>query len=255
MNEAPRFAGRTLFVTGGGSGIGEATARRFAAEGANVVIADLDADGARRVAADLPGSLAVGVDVTDPVAVEASIAQAVAQFGRIDVVFNNAGIGGAYEPLHEATLDNWHAVNAVNADGMFHVLKFGLAALMRSGGGAIVNMASVAGLVATSRNFASYIFTKSGIVGITRAAAVDYAASGIRVNAVAPAMVLTPLIETTIAAAADPAADRERRGNLNPMPGFILPRDVAAAVAFLASDDARFITGICLPIDGGYVAR
>ena len=250
-----RFIGKTVFITGGGSGIGEATAIRFAGEGANVIVADLDAAAAERVARKLTNAMPLPLDVTDPFAVEAGIDEAVAAFGKLDVVFNNAGIGGAFEPIHEATLENWRRVNAVNADGMFYVLKFGIASLLASGGGAIVNTTSVAGLVATSRNFASYIFTKSGIVGLTRAAACDYAAQGIRVNAVAPGQVLTPLIEGVIAASSDPILERERRGNLNPIPGFILPADVAAAVAFLASDEARFITGVTLPIDGGYVAQ
>jgi NAD(P)-dependent dehydrogenase (short-subunit alcohol dehydrogenase family) len=250
-----RFTGKTVFITGGGSGIGEATAELFASEGANVVVADIVGDDASRVAATLTNSLALTLDVGDAKAVNEGIAHAERQFGKIDVIFNNAGIAGAFEPLHEGTLENWHRVTRVNGDGVFHVLKFGIAAMLRGGGGAIINTASVASLVATTPNLSSYIYTKAGIAGLTRAAACGYATRGIRVNAVAPGQVLTPLIEKAIAESNDPLAERARRENLNPMPGFIMPRDVATAVAFLASEDARWITGVVLPSDGGYVAR
>ena len=127
--------------------------------------------------------------------------------------------------------------------------------MLQTGGGSIVNTASVSSLVASGPNLAAYMYTKAGVASITRAAACDYATRGIRVNAVAPAQVLTPLVERVIADAVDPVAEREARANRNPMPGFIMPSDVAAAVAFLASDDARFITGVVLPVDGGDFAR
>ena len=255
VRRSMRFAGKTIFITGGGSGIGAAAAQRFAKEGGLCTIVDVDGNAARGVAAELPDALPLEADVSNADAVENAISTTVDRFGRIDVIFNNAGVPGDFEPLHESSLANWRRVLSVNGDGVFHVLKYGIASMLRTGGGSIVNTASVSGLVASGPNLAAYMYTKAGVASITRAAACDYATRGIRVNAVAPAQVLTPLIERVIANAVDPAADREARANRNPIPGFIMPGDVAAAVAFLASADARFITGVVLPVDGGYLAR
>ncbi|MBO4208886.1 SDR family NAD(P)-dependent oxidoreductase [Micromonospora echinofusca] len=249
-----RFQDRVVFVTGGASGLGEAAARRFAGEGARVVVADIDADGARRVAASLPDARAVTMDTGDARAVEQGIADALMHYGRIDVIFNNAGIDGRQQPLHEMDLDNWERVRRVNGDGVFHVLKYGIEALLRNPGGSVVNTSSTTALAA-QENISPYTFTKAGIVGLTRSAAIEYAARGVRVNAVAPTVVMTPLVEHFIESADDPAAMRQRMESFNPMPGMPTPDDVAGVVAFLASDDARWITGHTVPIDGGYVAR
>jgi NAD(P)-dependent dehydrogenase (short-subunit alcohol dehydrogenase family) len=249
-----RFAGKVAFVTGGGSGLGEAAAQRLAAEGAQVVVADIDEAAARRVADGLPGALAVGVDVSDAASVRAAVDLTVEQAGRLDVVFNNAGIPGAQQPLHEMDVENWDRVRAVDGDGIFYVLKYAIAALLRSGGGSIVNTSSTAGLTGQV-NISPYTFAKAGIVGLTRSAAVEYAALGIRVNAIAPTVVWTPLVENFANSAPDPAAMREAMQNYNPVPGIPTAQDVAAAVAFLLADDARWITGHTLPIDGGYCAR
>jgi len=255
MRDRHRFAGKTVFITGGGSGIGEAAARLFAEEGGNIVVVDINEPDAARVAEALPSAISIGLDVSIADAVAAAIDTTVDHFGQVDVIFNNAGIAGKFEPFHETSLDNWRRVTAVNGDGMFHVLRFGIASMLRTGGGAIVNTTSVAGLCASGPDLGPYIYSKTGVIGLTRAAASDYAGRNIRVNAVAPGQVLTPLIEGIIAAAPDPEAERRHRGNRHPMPGFITPADIAAAVAFLASDDARWITGTVLPVDGGYLAR
>ncbi|MEU2612539.1 glucose 1-dehydrogenase [Micromonospora sp. NPDC007271] len=249
-----RFEDKVAFITGGASGLGAATARRFAAEGAKVVIADIDAEAAERTAADLPDAYAVTVDTGEAASVEQGIGDAVRRYGRIDVIFNNAGIDGQQQPLHEMDLANWERVRRVNGDGMFFVLRYGIAAMLQGGGGAIVNTSSTTALAA-QENISPYTFTKAGIVGLTRSAAIEYAARGIRVNAVAPTVVMTPLVEHFIDSAPDPAQMRRQMAAFNPKPGIPTPDDVAGVVLFLASDDAAWITGHTIPIDGGYVAR
>lgn len=249
---ARRFVGKTAFVTGGASGLGQAAVERFASEGATVVVADIDRERAEAVASGIQDALAVQVDTADADAVDRSFAEALAAFGTVDVIFNNAGIVGVQTPLHETTDDTWRRVMAVNADGAFHVLRRGIAAML-GGGGAIVNAASSTGL-AGKPNLTPYSFSKAGLIGLTRAAAIEYAAHGIRVNAVAPTAVMTDLLAGHIARAADPEAMQRLLESQTPMPGLPLPEDVAAAVAFLASDDARWITGHTLPIDGGFHA-
>ena len=249
-----RFENKVLFVTGGASGLGAATARRFADEGARVVVADINEEGAREYADSLPDAIAVAVDTADPASVQRAIRAAVEHYGRIDVIFNNAGIEGEQTALHEMTVDNWKRVTSVNGDGVFHVLKYGIEAMLETGGGAVINTSSTAGLTAQD-NISPYTFTKAGIVGLTRSAAVEYAARGIRVNAVAPTVVMTPLVRRFIENAADPVEMLQRMESFNPIPGIVEPEDVAALVAFLASDDARWITGVTIPIDGGYCAR
>lgn len=249
-----RFENTVLFATGGASGLGAATARRFADEGANVVLGDINSAAANDLAASLPDAIAVPVDAADAASVEQAIAAAVGHYGRIDVIFNNAGIEGRQQPLHEMTIDNWQQVTAVNGDGVFYVLKYGIDAMLKTGGGVVINTTSTAGLIG-QENISPYTFTKAGIVGLTRAAAVEYAARGIRVNAVAPTVAMTRLVRRFIDGAADPVEMRERLESFNPIPGIPEPADVAGVVAFLASDDARWITGVTLPIDGGYTAR
>ena len=249
-----RFEDKVLFVTGGASGLGAATARRFADEGARVAIADINEEAAREYAGSLPDAVALPVDTADPASVARAIQSAVAHYGRIDVIFNNAGIEGEQTALHEMTVENWQRVTSVNGDGVFYVLKHGIEAMLESGGGAVINTSSTAGLTAQD-NISPYTFTKAGIVGLTRSAAVEYAARGIRVNAIAPTVVMTPLVRRFIESAADPAEMLQRMESFNPMPGIVQPEDVAALVAFLASDDARWITGVTIPIDGGYCAR
>ncbi|MFU8870835.1 SDR family NAD(P)-dependent oxidoreductase [Micromonospora sp. SL4-19] len=249
-----RFQDKVAFITGGASGLGAAAARRFAGEGAKVVIADIDAEGAERVAAGLPDAYAVRVDTGEATSVEQGIADAMQRYGRIDVIFNNAGIDGQQQALHEMDVANWERVRRINGDGVFFVLRYGIDAMLRGGGGAIVNTSSTTALAA-QENISPYTFTKAGIVGLTRSAAIEYAARGIRVNAVAPTVVMTPLVEHFIDTAPDPGQMRRQMESFNPKPGIPTPDDVAGVVLFLASDDAAWITGHTIPIDGGYVAR
>ncbi len=246
--------GRVAFVTGGASGLGRAAAERFAREGARVLVADIERGGAEALAATLPDATAVEVDTSDAEAVDRAFEVALETYGHIDVLFNNAGIVGPQMPLHETTDQAWREVMAVNSDGAFHVLRRGIKAMLAGRGGAIVNTSSSTGL-AGKPNMAPYSFSKAGLVGLTRAAAIEYAERGIRVNAVAPTAVMTELVAGHIARAPDPDAMRRLLESQTPIPGMPTPEDVAAVVAFLASDDARWITGHTLPIDGGFHAR
>lgn len=249
-----RFEGKVVFVTGGASGLGEAAARAFDAEGARLAIADINEEGAREVAESLNDGFALRVDTSDASSVEQAVAATVEHFGRIDVIFNNAGISGEQKPVHEMSVENWERVVAINGTGFFHVLKYGIAAMLKTGGGAIVNTSSTNGLIGIP-NIAPYTFTKWGVIGLTKSVAMEYAQKGIRVNAVAPTVVRTPLVVQYIKDAPDPEAMAKEMENFNPMPGMPTPEDVAAAVLYLASDEARFITGHVIPIDGGYTAE
>ena len=249
-----RFDGKVAFITGGGSGIGEAAARRLAREGAKVAIADIDRARAEKVAADLTDGLAVEVDTSDAASVQRSVTETVEHFGRLDLVFNNAGITGTQVVLHELDVEDWDRVRAVNGDGIFYVLKYTIEAMLRTGGGSIVNTSSTAGLTGQI-NLSSYTFAKAGIIGLTRSAAIEYAKQNIRVNAIAPSVTWTRLVEDFANSAADPAAMRAAIEAFNPVPGIITADDVAAGVAFLLSDEARWITGHTMPIDGGYSAQ
>lgn len=250
-----RFCGASALVTGGASGIGAACSRLFAEEGARVAVADIDHGAALALAGSLSGAIAVHLDVSDEAQVKAAVTGVVEAFGGLDIVVNNAGITGSLIATHDAPVEVWDAVSAVNGRGVFLVLKHAIAHMREHGSGAIVNLASISGLVASAPDAAAYIYSKTGIVGLTRAVACDYAKDNIRVNAVAPGQVLTPLVERLIMEASDPEAERAFRENRHAKPGFIAPEDIAAAVAFLASDDARWITGVTLPVDGGYTAR
>jgi len=186
--------------------------------------------------------------------VKAAIAATMDRYGRLDAIFNNAGITGLQQPAHETTEENWDNVMAVNASGVFYVLKYGIEAMLESGGGSMVITSSTAALAAQA-NITPYTFAKAGIMGITRSAAVEYATRGIRINAIAPTAVLTPMVERFIEASDDPAAFRRDREAWNPIPGWPMPPDIASVVAFLLSDEAKWITGVTLPIDGGYCSR
>jgi NAD(P)-dependent dehydrogenase (short-subunit alcohol dehydrogenase family) len=248
-----RLAGQVAVVTGAASGLGLAAARRLADEGAVVQLLDRDADAVREAAAALPGCTAHEVDVTDARAVSATFDRIVATCGRVDALVNNAGVVGAQVPIHLTRDATWTSVMRVNADGAFFVLRAALGVMVAAGRGAVVNMSSSSGL-SGKPNLAPYGFSKAGIVGLTRTAAVEYAAHGIRVNAVAPSAVRTPLVEAHIRAAPDPAATERLMESQSPLPGMGTPEDVAAVIAFLLSDDAARITGLTVPVDGGYHA-
>lgn len=250
-----RFAGKVMLITGAGSGIGLATARLVSAEGGRIALVDRNGSAATQAAAGLPGSIAIEADVSDADQVKAAFDRTVAELGGVDIVFNNAAIDGVSGRLHELDLDNWQQVSKVNGDGSFLVFKNAIAHMLTAGGGVIVSTASTTALVGMANGVSAYSYTKGGLISLTRTAAIEYAADNIRVNAVAPTVVLTPMLEEFVAASPDPVAQRAQIDAFNPMPGVVVPEEIATVVAFLASDDARRITGVTLPVDGGDTAR
>lgn len=253
-----RFKDRVALVTGGASGIGLATAGRLLEEGAAVVIADIDAEAGEAAAAGLRarGLEAVSAsrcDVTRGDHVKALVDDLVARHGRLDVLFNNAGI---FEPgeVHEISENDWDRQLNVNLRSVYLVSHHVVPLMLGRGAGAIVNNASVAGLVGDV-NSAAYCASKGGIVLLTKQMALDYARRGIRVNAICCGEIDTPLFVRE-SGQLDMTPDQYRAilNEVHPMGRIGLPSEAAAAVAFLASDDASFITGVLLPVDGGYVA-
>jgi NAD(P)-dependent dehydrogenase (short-subunit alcohol dehydrogenase family) len=261
---AGRLEGRTAIVTGAGSGLGRASAVRFAREGARVVCADLDAAAVARVAAEIVAgggaAIAVEVDVTRDDDVQRMAEEALRAFGGIDVLFANAGIAGVGS-VATTTRETWDRVIAVNLTAVWLCNKAVIPAMQARGGGSIVNQASIAGLVGFS-GIMPYAAAKAGVIGLTRQAAIEYAATGIRFNAICPGTVVTPLVVRTyeerggIAMGSGEKLDEALRANAAryPMQRLGTPEEVASMAVFLASDEAAWITGAVFPVDGGYTA-
>jgi len=247
-----RFDGKTAIVTGAGSGIGASIAADLAASGATVIVSDIDEDHAAVTAAAIGKAggtaLAHATDVADPAAVEALVAFAEAETGALHLLINNAGIGGPQAPTGEYPLDGWDQVIGVNLSGVFYGLRHGLPAIERAGGGAIVNMGSILSSVGFAQSCA-YVAAKHGLVGLTKNAALEYAAKGIRVNAIGPAFIDTPLLSSL------PTEMHDGLVSLHPVGRLGKPEEVSALALFLLSDHARFINGSYHLIDGGYTAR
>jgi NAD(P)-dependent dehydrogenase (short-subunit alcohol dehydrogenase family) len=245
-----RLAGKVAVVTGAGSGMGRAAARRFTDQGAKVVCADRSGD-EKVTAAELgDAAIAVHVDVSVAEQVAAMIDVAVDHFDQLDVLFNNAGFGGPMMPLTEQTEETFDDVIAVNLKGVFLGMKFGIAAMLRSGGGSVINTASSAGLVGW-KGHSVYAAAKGGVVQMTKSAALDYADAGVRVNAICPGMTWTGLVKASATNPVPPPDATPPRDV--PMARWGLAGEIADAALFLASDESSFITGVALPVDGGYV--
>ena len=244
-----RLAGKVAVITGAGSGIGRAAALLFAAEGARVVCADRSGE-QHAVAAEIGGAaVAVDVDVSIASDVRRMIEAAEQRFGRLDVLCNNAGFGGPRKPIAEQDEATFDDVIAVNLKGVFLGMKYGIASMLRTGGGSVVNTASAAGLVGW-KSHSIYAAAKGGVIQMTKSAALDYATLGVRVNAICPGMTWTGL---SGASQENPVPPPGTIMKAQPMHRWGLPAELAAAMLFLASDEASFITGVALPVDGGYV--
>jgi len=245
---AGRLAGKVAVITGGASGIGRASARTFAAEGAHVVVADLaEADG-KALAEQIDG-LFVRADVTDADDVQAMYAAAVERFGGVDVCFNNAGISPPDDDsILETELDAWRRVQEVNLTSVYLCCKYGIPHLLERGGGAVVNTASFVAVMGAATSQISYTASKGGVLAMSRELGVQFARQGVRVNALCPGPVNTPLLRELFATDPERAA---RRLVHVPMGRFAEPEEIASAAAFLASDDASFVTASTFLVDGG----
>ncbi|MEM1433909.1 MAG: SDR family oxidoreductase [Pseudomonadota bacterium] len=258
-----RLAGKVAHVTGAGSGIGQASALRFAAEGAHVMCSDINRQAAEGTASliDEQGgnSAAIGLDVSSEEDVKAAIAATVSHFGSLQILFNNAGVGGG---------NGWDKTIAINLSGVYYGLLHGARHMAANGGGAIISTASIAGLLglylppaeadaadddgeAAERDPGAYVAAKHGVAGLTKQFAIDYGPMGVRVNAVAPGFIETEMT----AEFRETEEGNEFLKSLHPIGRLGQPKEIAAAAAFLASDDASFVNGIILPVDGGYSAR
>ncbi len=254
---AGRVEGKVALVTGGGSGIGRATALVFAREGAKLVVADMNADGGQQTVHGITeqGGEAVFVraDMTVATEVEALVSRAVVIYGRLDCACNNAGVTQrAYPPTDEYPLDDWHRVLAVNLTGVWLCLKYELAQMRTQGSGAIVNTASIAGLVGIAGRSA-YVASKHGVVGITKTAALEYGSQGIRVNAVCPGYVRTPMVDYVLRHEG-PELEAQMLAR-EPIGRLGRPEEIAETVVWLCSDAASFITGHAMAADGGFMAQ
>ena len=254
-----RLAGKVAVVTGAGSGIGRAAAALFAAEGAAVALVDLAAPAAKEAVADISGAggraMAVGADVSEPEQVDTAFTHILNEFGRVDVLYNNAGVNSSGSVV-DATEDDWDHCFAVNAKGTFLCSRVAARSMVQTGGGSIVNQGSVAAVVGVA-NFASYCASKGAVVALTRSMSVDLAPRGIRVNVICPGTVYTPLMEPMLRARGD--GDLEAGLALTtakyPIGRLGTPDEIAAVALFLACDDSSFLTGSVVTADGGMTSQ
>ena len=246
-----RLEDKVAVITGAGSGIGRAAALLFAREGAKVVVADVTGAEEETAAAIGDAATPVRADVSSAADVRAMIETARARYGRLDVLFNNAGIEGAPGFTADCTEEDFDRVIAVNLKGVFLGMKYAIPVMLEHGGGSIINNASIAGLVGFP-GAPAYCASKGGVVLLTKATALEYATQNIRVNAICPGVIETPMIERYVSTGEEA---RRMLVQIEPVGRLGQPEEVAALALFLASDEASFITGAALPVDGGVVAR
>ncbi len=244
-----RFEGKVAAVTGGGSGLGEAIVRRLAHEGARVAVIDAAEASAARVAGEVGGATAHVADVSDPAAIRAAVDAAAQAHGGLDAAANIAGIGGSRLPLADYPLDEWDRTIAVNLNGMFYSMRAEIPHMLKRGGGAILNMASICGVVGQDGT-AAYAASKHGVIGLTKSAALEYGKQNIRINAICPTYVRTPLTEALV-----PSEDVWAAIDAGHATGHCpTPEDVAALAAFLLSGEAAGVTGSAHMVDAGFTA-
>lgn len=243
---------KVALVTGAGSGIGKAVAELYAKLGAKVVVSDVNeihgADVVSQIKAAGGEAIFIKADVSDAAACEALVAGTVKQYGSLDIAVNNAGIGGEANLAGDMSINGWDKVIAVNLGSVFYCMKYELQQMLKQGKGAIVNMASILGQVGFA-TASGYVAAKHGVVGLTQNAAIEYADKGIRINAVGPAFINTPLLDNM------DAATKQMLVSLHPMGRLGEANEVAELVAWLSSDKASFVTGSYYPVDGGYLAK
>ncbi len=248
------FTGKVALVTGAASGIGRSVAEQFAAHGAQVIVSDVDDAGGQETVGLIKAASGeaqyVRADVSKAADCEALVQAALDGYGRLDIACNNAGIGGEANLTGDYSIAGWDKVLGVNLSGVFYCMRYEIPAMLKNGGGVITNMASILGQVGFA-TAPAYVAAKHGVVGLTKNAAIEYAAAGIRINSVGPAFIRTPLI----AALEDDADTLNMLVSLHPMGRLGQPEEVAGLVTFLSSDEASFITGAYYPVDGGYLAR
>jgi NAD(P)-dependent dehydrogenase (short-subunit alcohol dehydrogenase family) len=247
------FDEKVALVTGGASGIGEACVLEFARDGAKVVVVDLNNELGEKTVSSVKqaggNAIFLSVDVSNPEAVEQMVADTVAEFGRLDFAVNNAGIGGELNHTGDYSIDGWRKVVDINLNGVFYCMRYEIPQMVKQGGGVIVNMASILGAVGFA-TAPAYVAAKHGVLGLTKAAALEYAAQGLRINSVGPAFINTPMVTESM----DEETQAQLAG-LHAVGRLGEPREVAALTTFLCSDEASFMTGGYYLVDGGYTAR
>lgn len=243
---------KTAIVTGAGSGIGRAVALAYAREGARVVVSDIKEEGGQETVRQIheagAEALFVRADTSSPEDNEALVRAAVDRFGALHVACNNAGIGGEQNPVGELSVEGWRRVIDINLSGVFYGMRAQIPRMLEAGGGAIVNMASILGQVGTA-NSSAYVAAKHGVVGLTKTAALEYSARGIRINAIGPGYIDTPLLEGL------PPETRQGLVSLHPIGRLGRAEEVAELAVWLSTDRASFVTGAYYPVDGGYLDR